>query len=236
MSANANVLHATAAMASSKRESPLVREAGHRPINRWNPEDFAREQILSLVRTVFFAKSDRPAQQVVFSAVDRNISVAGICEQVASVLALQTAGHVAVVDAGSAAAEGSYTRASTPKASSIKARSTEIGLNLWRITWDATGEVPHATGAGLHWLRFLEQLRNEFEFVAIEGPAAGTSSEATLLGQLTDGVILVLDARSTRRATAQKAKETLDAAHCRMLGTVLIERSFPIPEQIYRRL
>jgi hypothetical protein len=235
MSANANILHATDAIASSTRES-LIREAGHCPIGRWNPEDFAREQILSLVRRVFFAKSDRPAQQVVFSAVDRNVSVAGICEQVASILALQTAGHVALVDAGSAAAEEGYARASTLKASSIKARSTEIGLNLWRITSNATVEVHRATGAGLHWLRFLEQLRNEFEFVVIEGPAAGASSGVTLLGQLTDGVILVLDARSTRRATAQKAKETLDAAHCRMLGTVLIERSFPIPEQIYRRL
>jgi Mrp family chromosome partitioning ATPase len=76
----------------------------------------------------------------------------------------------------------------------------------------------------------------EFEYVVIQGPAAGASSEAALLGQLTDGIILVLGARKTRRATAQSIKETLEAAHCRILGTVLMERTFPIPERIYRRL
>jgi Mrp family chromosome partitioning ATPase len=98
------------------------------------------------------------------------------------------------------------------------------------------GEVSHGSGPGLHWLRWLEELRNEFEFVVIQGPAAGASSEAALLGQLTDGIILVLDARSTRRAAARMAKETLDAAQCRILGTVLTQRMFPIPERIYRRL
>jgi hypothetical protein len=236
MSANANVLQGTDAITSSKRESPLLCETAHQATNRWNPEDFAREQILSLVRRVFFANSDRPAQQVVFSGVERNRSVADICEEVARILAQQTVGHVAVVKAGLGTAEETCIRVSSLKPTSIKTRSTRIGLNLWRIPSAAPGEFNHETGAGLHWLRFLEQLRNEFKFVVIDGPAAGTSSEAALLGQLTDGLILVLDARSTRRATAQKAKEALDAAKCRILGTMLIERSFPIPEQIYRRL
>ena len=99
-----------------------------------------------------------------------------------------------------------------------------------------SGAVNRESGTGIHWLRLLEELRNEFEFVVIQGPSVGTSSEAALLGQLTDGIILVLDARSTRRAAALKAKEILDAAQCRMLGTVLVQRMFPIPERIYRRL
>ena len=90
--------------------------------------------------------------------------------------------------------------------------------------------------SGLHWLSHLAALRNEFEFAVIHGPTAGTSSEAALLGQLTDGIILVLGAHSTRRATARQIKETLEAAHCRILGTVLSQRTFPVPERIYRRL
>jgi Mrp family chromosome partitioning ATPase len=70
----------------------------------------------------------------------------------------------------------------------------------------------------------------------IHGPAAGLSSEAALLGQLADGIILVLDAHSTRRATALKIKETLQGASSKILGTVLSERAFPVPEGIYRRL
>ena len=82
----------------------------------------------------------------------------------------------------------------------------------------------------------LVELRNEFEYSVIHGPAAGISSEAALLGELADGIILVLGANSTRRATARKIKDTLEATRSRILGTVLSERTFPIPERIYRRL
>jgi Mrp family chromosome partitioning ATPase len=88
----------------------------------------------------------------------------------------------------------------------------------------------------MHWLSCLTELRKEFEYVVIEGPTAGVSSEAAILGQMTDGLILVLGAHSTRKATAQKIKQALQGAQSRILGTVLSERRFPIPESIYNRL
>jgi len=108
--------------------------------------------------------------------------------------------------------------------------------NLWRVPKSGLGERDKDSGTGLHWLSCLEELRNEFEYVVIHGPTAGISSEAALLGQLTDGIILVLGAHSTRKATALKIKEALEAAQSRILGTVLSARTFPIPERIYRRL
>jgi hypothetical protein len=236
MSANANAVQGHEAIRSSTWESALPAEMPDRAVDQWNPEDFAREQILSLVRRVFFANGDRPAKQVVFSAVERNIDVLSICDRVAKALAKQTIEHVALVDGDYGPVEETCMRPSSLRSTSIKSRSTRIAVNLWRVPRAVIGEVNHGSGTGLHWLRLLEELRKEFEFVVIQGPAAGTSSEAALLGQLTDGIILVLDARSTRRAAARKAKETLDAAQCRMLGTVLTHRMFPIPERIYRRL
>jgi Mrp family chromosome partitioning ATPase len=56
-----------------------------------------------------------------------------------------------------------------------------------------------------------------------------------MLGQLADGVILVLEAHTTRKAAARKIKESL-GAQSRILGIVLTERRFPVPERIYRRL
>jgi Mrp family chromosome partitioning ATPase len=49
-------------------------------------------------------------------------------------------------------------------------------------------------------------------------------------------MVLVVQANSTRRVTAQKVKEKLQAANARLLGTVLSERTFPIPETIYKKL
>ena len=69
-----------------------------------------------------------------------------------------------------------------------------------------------------YWISCLAELRTEFEYAVIHGPAAGISSEAAVLGQLADGIILVLGAHSTRRATARKIKETLEAAQVSNFG------------------
>ena len=76
----------------------------------------------------------------------------------------------------------------------------------------------------------------EFEYSILEGPPAGESNEATSMAQFADGIILVLSASHTRRVVARKIKEMLDATQARVLGTVLTDRVFPIPEGIYRRL
>jgi Mrp family chromosome partitioning ATPase len=82
----------------------------------------------------------------------------------------------------------------------------------------------------------LAQLRGVFEYVLIDAPGTNVCEDARLLGQVADAAILVIEAHSTRRVTARKAKETLDAAGVRLLGTVLQNRSFPIPERLYKRL
>jgi len=45
-----------------------------------------------------------------------------------------------------------------------------------------------------------------------------------------------LQANTTRRETARKVKQEMEAASVRLLGAVLNERTFPIPESIYSRL
>jgi Mrp family chromosome partitioning ATPase len=57
-----------------------------------------------------------------------------------------------------------------------------------------------------------------------------------LLSRWTDGVVLVVEANATRRDAARRVKEILDAAGVSLLGVVLNNRTFPVPEAIYRRL
>ena len=56
------------------------------------------------------------------------------------------------------------------------------------------------------------------------------------MAEAADGVVLVVTANRTRRAVALGAAQALLAAGARVLGTVLADRTFPIPETIYRRL
>jgi len=236
MSANAEVLGRSALIGSSERGTVLPRAGAFGETKDWNPEDFAREQIRGLVRRVFFASRDRPVKQVVFCAAESHIDVANICDRVAQALALETRSHVAIADRRQGIAEKAYSRPYSPGTPAIKSSSTQMAINLWRVPGIGFGEYGKESGTGLDWLSHLAALRNEFEYAVINGPSAGTSSEAALLGQLADGIILVVRAHSTRKVTARQIKETLEGAQCRILGTVLSARTFPVPERIYRRL
>jgi hypothetical protein len=235
MSANADVLGRSEVLGTVQETAlPLVRVV--REKNAWNPESFAREQIRGLVQRVFFASGSRPVRQVVFSAVGSKTDVANICDQVGQALALETRADIAIVSSEHLAGEAVQSHPRCEGGAAIKTRSTQMAINLWRVPGFGQRECGQEAGTGPYWLSCLADLRNEFEYAVIHGHAAGTSSEAALLGQLTDGIILVLGAHSTRRATARKIKETLESAQSQILGTVLSGRRFPVPERIYRRL
>jgi receptor protein-tyrosine kinase len=82
----------------------------------------------------------------------------------------------------------------------------------------------------------VADLRQEFEFVIIDAPPLTQYSDALALGQLSDGLVLVLEADSTRREAASAVAASLRSAGVPILAAVLNKRTFPIPEAIYKRL
>ena len=82
----------------------------------------------------------------------------------------------------------------------------------------------------------LIELKNAFYFVLINAPGVNERSDAGVLGQIVDATVLVIEANSTRKAAALRAKKTLQAMNVRLLGTVLNNRTFPIPEELYCKL
>jgi succinoglycan biosynthesis transport protein ExoP len=79
-------------------------------------------------------------------------------------------------------------------------------------------------------------LREEFDHVLIDAPPLSQYADAISLGQLTDGLVLVLEANSTRRESAIKVMENVRRSNIQVLGAVLNKRTFPIPESLYHRL
>jgi len=51
-----------------------------------------------------------------------------------------------------------------------------------------------------------------------------------------DGLVLVVSALHTRRAAALQIKRTMEEVGVRLMGTVLADREFPIPQRLYRSL
>jgi hypothetical protein len=175
--------------------------------------------------------------------VDPGSDIAPLCMQVGETLADEGSGVVCVVEASAfnrdreapstdqSAAVGGEKRFGT-----LRDSSQQLSASLFfmpRKVFHGGNENGFSTA----WLRArLAELRLEFDYTVLQGPAAGAGSEAAVLGATCDGLVLVLQANTTRRATAQRVKETLYSANARLLGTVLSERTFPIPSAIYRRL
>jgi hypothetical protein len=189
-----------------------------------------------MVRRIFFATPASTAKRVVFSAVEAQTDITKLCERTGKALAQETRSDVAIVGRDRRVREIMQPRVRAKGDAAIKSWSEQLEVNLWRVPGMKPRSCLSGAGTANWWTSCLADLRNEFEFVVIQGPAAGISSEAAMMAQLTDGIVLVLAGDSTRKATACKIKEDLEAAKSRILGTVLSVRKFPVPERIYRRL
>jgi hypothetical protein len=235
----ASVFHSSGA--KGEQVSPEVRIL--RAPRRWDPEVFAREQIRGLVRQIFFSNALRPVRQVVFSPTEQETDVQNLCRRVGHALALETSSSVAVVcghplmlqDVPQDDTEQSHPARAEAHDPTMPLRTMAVAVksNLWLVPALAEegDSIPDSK-----WHAHLCDVRREFEYSVVEGPPAGASNEAMAMAQLADGIVLVLSARHTRRATARSIKERLELAQVRLLGAVLSDRVFPIPESLYRRL
>jgi hypothetical protein len=219
---------------TAARESVRHQEKSVPLATGWNPDHYAREQVRGLVRQVFLSSTERPVRQVVVSAVDPDSDVKNICRLVGEALALETTASIAVAGEYLQAAQDAEVidPAVGDRHTPLRQSATRIGGNLWLVP--AIADV--GRGATSLVLSYLGEMRREFEYSVVEGPLAGESNQATAMAQFADGIILVLSAVHTRRVTARNVKEMLEGAQARILGTILSDRIFPIPEGIYRRL
>jgi hypothetical protein len=204
----------------------------------WDPGRFAQEQIRRLVRQVFFPGWPRPARHIAFVAIDDNIDAGAICLQVGQILSLEIQANTCVVEANRCTGISAIARddMATRGGDSLRNRARQLSSRLWLMPQAVFLE---GSGPGLSpvWLESrLHKLYSDFDFTLLHLPAADQPSEAVLLGHLSDGVVLIVEAHSTRRVKAQTVKEIFQAANVKILGTVLNGRRFPIPEGIYRRL
>jgi capsular exopolysaccharide synthesis family protein len=213
------------------------------------PQEFnrvAQEECLKLVQRVFLGPSTNACRTIVFAGVDPGAGCSRICVETSRILAANVSGSVCLVD-------GDFRSPSLPTflrvpnhnglaealitAASIRDFARQLTpSNLWLLSaGDLTPESPSLLNSESLKLR-LQELRSEFDYVLIDAPALNLYSDAIALGRIADGVVVVLEADSTRRESALKGLQSLRDAHIQVLGAVLNRRTFPIPDFVYRRL
>jgi Mrp family chromosome partitioning ATPase len=80
----------------------------------------------------------------------------------------------------------------------------------------------------------MMELRTLFKYVVIASPIYFDRVPA-LPSFAADGIVLIVEANSTRREMVREVMEELQIVGTRVLGVVLNNRSFPIPDAIYRK-
>jgi Mrp family chromosome partitioning ATPase len=212
------------------------------PILSSHASDAAGEEILRLVQRIFLSANGSAPRQIVICGIDDENSSSSICAKAGRTLAANSSRPVCLVDANVRSprlssllrVEGTnpFSGPSVP----LREECVKVGDNLWLAGPSILADNCRVLLPPFQLKERLGRLRKEFEYMLIDAPGTSVCGDAQLLGLVADAAILVIEAESTRRLTARKAKEALDAAGVRLLGTVLNNRSFPIPEGLYKRL
>ena len=82
----------------------------------------------------------------------------------------------------------------------------------------------------------LAALREEYDLILIDSPAASMSAYGMTLSRNFDGVVLVVEAEKTRWQSTAHLRDTILHKGGKVLGVILNKQRFHIPRLIYERL
>lgn len=222
-------------------DNPVILQA---PVLNIEPKEL--EEVTKLVQRVFLLPGGQSPRSVVFMGTEPGNGCSWMCARTAEVLASQITGRVCLVDAnlrepsqhemfGVPNDQGlsDSLRFPEPVGHFVRRLSRP---NLYLVTAGTAGENWQSLVSSDRMRLRLSELRNEFDYVLIDSTAMSVCNDGVALGCASDGVVLVLKANSSRREWARKAVHELKEARAQVLGAVLNQRTYPIPDAIYNKL
>ena len=203
------------------------------------------EEFTKLVQRLFILPGNESPRTVVFAAPERGNGCSWVCARVAEVLASQGSRSVCLVDANlrrpglhsQFALENHHGLSDAlMKPDPVRTFAHNLGRpNLWLVSCGSSTENAQNLLSTDRMRLRLSELRAEFDYVLLDVAALSDANDAVPLGCGADGVVLVLKANTSRRESARKLVQELQTAKARVLGAVLNQRTFPIPESIYKK-
>ncbi len=190
------------------------------------------EQIRALIQQLFFRHESKPVRHVGFATIEASTDTATLCLEAARALAEEDRYDVGLIDANPDSVP-LQTQLQIPFPNRAEA-TWPIAPRLWMVprqSWLPDTSGNRITDQNLSRLR---ELTAEFDFSILS--CAPVSWLTTSIGRTCDGLVLVLTANKTRRLVAAQIKDQLSKAQVPLLGTVLAERRFPVPQGLYRSL
>ncbi|MGL6108244.1 CpsD/CapB family tyrosine-protein kinase [Romboutsia sp.] len=93
--------------------------------------------------------------------------------------------------------------------------------NLHVLTCGPVPPNPSEMLASNKMKKFIEEMREEYDYVFIDSPPIGLVTDAGIIGGYSDGCIFVVGAQETNIDVVKMAKEKLDSVGVNIIGSVL---------------
>ena len=201
------------------------------------PCQVAGDLMEDLVQRVFL-QTNQP-RMVVFAAVDHGNGCSQIAASVAAVLAENTRGVVCLV-------EGNFRSPGLPR---MLGMTSHHGLtdslleegsiqsfiepiwsgSLWLLSSGSLGANSPSLLTSERMRERFAELRKMFDFLIVDAPPLSRYADAIALGQISDGMVLVLEEGSTRRSTTLAAAKKVRSSRIQVLAAVLNKGTLPVP-------
>jgi Mrp family chromosome partitioning ATPase len=207
----------------------------------------ADDEALRLVHQVFLSNFELNPTVVVFAGMNHGNGCSQICASIAEILAGDPLRSVCLVEANfrSPVASGLYVAGSGRGLTDALVRKgpirsycrpvDDIG-NFWSLSCGAiTPDSASLLASGALRER-IGELRAEFDFVLIDAPPLSNYADAIALARPADGLVLIVEAGTTRRDDTADAVANLRACKINILAAVLNKDTSAIPEKLYKRL
>ena len=114
-------------------------------------------------------------------------------------------------------------------------KETKIN-NLSIITSGSTHSNPSSILESAFFASVTEQMKEYATWILFDAPSINSFNDSSTLAAKVDGIIMVVQAESTRWEVAQNAKERIENGKIKLLGVILNKRKMYIPDWIYKML
>jgi polysaccharide biosynthesis transport protein len=122
---------------------------------------------------------------------------------------------------------------------SSKLEESILNVGVENLNILPAGKAPHNPAELLGSLKFrnlVGLLRERYDYVIFDCPPIVPVTDASIIGPLTDGAVMVVQAGRTQRGIIKHSEGLLKQAQAKLLGYILTNIQYHIPAYIYRYL
>jgi capsular exopolysaccharide synthesis family protein len=112
-------------------------------------------------------------------------------------------------------------------------------IDIENLSFMASGAVPEHPAELLdspQMKAVLSELKKQYDYILIDTPPIISVTDSGIIGALADGVLMIIQAGRTQRGIVGRATELLKQSQVKILGYVLTNIEYHLPQYIYRYL